>query len=228
MKELKRQAREQINDLVEKQCNPCTKQAELGVKDGAQFGRDYCNVQCAVGRDLKRLGNYLVKGESNVKLKEKKVEPTKEACNDLLAQGKSRAEIAEAFGISKATLYLRMKEWGLVSERKSSEIEVKKDSLQQIKEIRKEVAVDFGPDYNQGLKEVLQEIESLKYSNKMLTDQLKEKANIESYNRETYEELVIAQETIKDLRLMVRVANEETERLQGKYESLVTYTKAIM
>lgn len=216
MRELKRQAREMISDLIEKHCNPCTKQAEMGVKDSAQFGRDYCNVECAVGRDLKKLGDYLItKGDKTVKAAAEKL--NKEMLMDLLAQGKKNKEIAKVFGMSLPNYYAKKKEWGLTNQR---EVKPKVSEVKEMPIIQ--------PDYSREIEKYENEIAGLRESNKLLSDKLKEVEHIQAYNRETHQQNAELVQETREMSKTITALLNDYKALQTKYESLVTYTKEIM
>jgi predicted transcriptional regulator len=246
MKHLKRQARAIVSDLVEKHCVPCTKQAELRIKDGSQFGRDYCNVKCAIGRDLKKLGEYLdTKGDKTVKVKVMKISATKENCQDLLAKGTKNKDIADMFGISLANFYIKKKEWGLTA---TKNFEKKKDSLEQIKDIRKKVAVDFvtnksfgehlddfvageekpQPDYSREIEKYETEIAGLRTSNQLLSEKLRELETPQEINREMYQENAELKQNLKEKENVILGLFDDYKVLQRKYDALTTYTKEIM
>lgn len=241
MKELKRQAREIISDIVEKNCVTCTKRQELGF-NYFDFTAKYCSIQCPTGRDLKKLGDLLDTKTRNVPKESElemavieKMEPTKENYEKLLKEGKKNHEIARIFGMSEPNFYYRKKKWKDEPKVKPTKPKpaAKNKSIGEHMEVffEKQEPVEMPviqPDYSRDIEKYELEIEGLRESNRLLSEKLKELDGKVSFNRETYEDLAKAQETIKDLRLMVRVANEETESIQTKYDALKTYAKAIM
>jgi transposase len=230
MKELKRQARAIVSDLIESHCNPCTKQADMGVKDGAQFGRDYCNVECSVGRDLKKLGEYLeTKGDKVVKVKVKKLNPSKENCQDLLAKGTKNKDIAEMFGMSLANFYIKKKEWGLTGERvpKKENKSFGKHLADFVTE--KEAAAEIiQPDYSREIEKYETEIAGLKESNKLLSEKLREVEHIQAYNREAHQQNAELKQNLKEKENVILGLFDDYKALQLKYDAVASALKVTL
>jgi transposase len=233
MKHLKRQARELINDITEKHCMPCEKKdGKRSHKESLEFQREYCAVQCAAGRDLKRLGEYLdkPKGDKVVKVKVKPVEQlaaTKENCVKLLAEGKKNSEIAEIFGISEPNLYYKKNTWGLSRPKKEKPKKENKSFGEHLAEfvVEKETPQ---PDYSREIEKYETEIAGLKESNKLLSEKLKQLEHIQAFDRETYQDNAELKQNLKEKENVILGLFEDYKVLQRKYEALTTYTKEIM
>jgi transposase-like protein len=239
MKQLKRQARELINDITEKHCVPCEKKdGKRSHKDSLDFQRNYCAVHCAAGRDLKKLGEYLdkPKGDKVVKVKVKPIQhltATKENCVKLLAEGKKNSEIAEIFGISEPNLYYKKNTWGLSRPKKESPKKENKSFGQHLANFieEKEAAAEMPkiePDYSREIEKYETEIAGLKESNKLLSEKLKQLEHIQGFDRETYQQNAELKQTAVEQSKTITAWINEYKLLQKKYESLVTYTKEIM
>jgi hypothetical protein len=230
MKELKRQARELANDILEQHCEPCTKKTEMGFKDNDPFGRDYCNVRCAVGRDLKRLGEFLdkPKGDKVVKVKVKPVQQiaaTKENCVKLLAEGKKNSEIAEIFGISEPNLYYKKNTWGLSKPKKEKP---KKEVIKLDRDFKPVEMPVIQPDYSREIQKYEEQVFNLEQSVKDLTKKLEEVGEGEKTNKILYQQNAELKQFLKGKENVILGLFEDYKALERKYEALTAYTKEIM
>jgi RNA polymerase sigma factor (sigma-70 family) len=215
-----------LDSLPDKERDIC--EMLLKQKSQSEIGEVIGCSQVSVSRIIERkirpkIKSFFGKGDE-VEMKGS-MEVTKENCVKLLSEGKKSREIAEIFGLSKQRIDQLKSELGL-TKKKGSPLKIGKETSSEVPQPVLEIPTKS--DYSKELEKYQMEIDGLTYSNKLLTDQLKEKGDAETINREMYQENAELKQFLKEKENVILGLFEDYKALERKYESLVTYTKEIM
>lgn len=199
----------EISDITDYYCTGCPDRGKTS---------KVCNVSCPQGKRLLQIGNELksLLNQKRIRRRESKMarpirnDITEKIVKKMLAEGKTKAEIAAHFKIETSTLSYHIKKWDTAANEKPvTKKPVVKEQTKNNKLIGPDIITAKQEKEVKDYEALKKEYRLLEFSNKQLTEAFKEKeVEVKSLN-ETLEETMKTLESLKSEFKLIEQSNVE-------------------